>query len=90
MKQLCSFLQPPITSTFFHPYILFSCLISNTLSICSSLNVRDQVSHPYRTTGKIVAVYILIFMFLDSRREDESLRTEWLQVLPEFNLLISS
>jgi hypothetical protein len=23
----------------------------NTLSLCSSLNVRDQVSHPYRTTG---------------------------------------
>jgi hypothetical protein len=33
---------------------------------CSSLNVRDQVSHPYRTTGKIIVLYILIFMFLDS------------------------
>jgi hypothetical protein len=28
-------------------------LFSNTLSLCSSLNVRDQVSHPYRTTVKI-------------------------------------
>jgi hypothetical protein len=27
-------------------------LFSNTLSLCSSLNVRDQVSHPYRTTGE--------------------------------------
>jgi hypothetical protein len=25
--------------------------------LCSSLNVRDQVSHPYRTTGKIVVLY---------------------------------
>jgi hypothetical protein len=24
-----------------------------TLSLCSSLNVRDKVSHPYRTTGEI-------------------------------------
>jgi polysaccharide pyruvyl transferase WcaK-like protein len=37
------------------PNILLSTLFSNTLSLCSSLNVRDQVSHPYRTTGKIIA-----------------------------------
>jgi hypothetical protein len=23
--------------------------------------VRDQVSHPYKTTGKIIVLYILIF-----------------------------
>jgi hypothetical protein len=34
------------------PNILLSTLLSNTLSLCSSLNVRDQVSHPYKTTGK--------------------------------------
>jgi hypothetical protein len=28
-------------------------LFSKTLSLCSSLKVRDQVSHPYSTTGKI-------------------------------------
>jgi hypothetical protein len=26
-----------------------STLFSNTLSLCSSLNVTDQVSHPYKT-----------------------------------------
>jgi hypothetical protein len=42
----------------------------------SSLNVRDQVSHPYRTTGKIVVLHILIFTFLDSRLEDKRFWTE--------------
>jgi hypothetical protein len=37
---------------------------------CSSLNVRDQVSHTYRTTGKLIILYILIFMFLDSSISD--------------------
>jgi hypothetical protein len=44
---LCTFLQSPVTSSLFGPNIL------NTLSLCSSLNVRDQVSHPYRTKGKL-------------------------------------
>jgi hypothetical protein len=33
--------------------------------------VRDQVSHPYKTTGRIMVLYILTFTFLDSRREDK-------------------
>jgi hypothetical protein len=46
-SSLCSFLQPPVTSSLFGPNILVNTLFSNTLSLCSSLNVRDQVSHPY-------------------------------------------
>jgi hypothetical protein len=33
--------------------------------------VRDQVSHPYRTTSKIIVLYTLIFGFLDSNLEDK-------------------
>jgi hypothetical protein len=44
---------------------------------CSSLTVRDQVSQLYRTTGKIIFLYILIVIFLDSRREDRRFWTEW-------------
>jgi hypothetical protein len=36
------------------PHILLSTLLSKTLSLCSSLKVRDQVSHPYKTRGKII------------------------------------
>ena len=35
--------------------------IHNSLSLRSCLNVSDQVSHPYKTTGKIIVLYILIF-----------------------------
>jgi hypothetical protein len=71
-SSLCSFLQPSITSSLFGPNILLNTLFSNTLSLCSSLNVRLLVSHPYRTTGKIILWYILIFAFLYSRREDKA------------------
>jgi hypothetical protein len=74
---LCSFLHSPITSSLLGPNIPLSTLFSNTISLRSSLNVRDQVSHPYKTTGRIMVLYILFFKFLESRREDRRLWTEW-------------
>jgi hypothetical protein len=32
--------------------------------VCVSLNVKDQISHPYRTAHKIIVLCILIFTFL--------------------------
>jgi hypothetical protein len=64
-SSLRSFLQSPLALSPFGRNIHLSTLFSNTLSLCSSLNVREQVSHPYRTTGKIVVLYILIITLLD-------------------------
>jgi hypothetical protein len=64
---LCIFLQPPIISSIFVPNILLNTLFSTTLSLCSYLNNRRHVSQPYKTTGKTIILYILIFMFFDSR-----------------------
>jgi hypothetical protein len=35
-------------------------MFSNTLGFLSSSNNSDQVSHPYKTTGKIITLYISI------------------------------
>jgi hypothetical protein len=73
----CSFLHLPVTASLIGPNILLSRLFSNILSLCSSLNVRDHVSHQYRTAGKIVFLNILTFIFFDYRREDRRFWIEW-------------
>jgi hypothetical protein len=50
---LCNFLHSPITSSHLGPNILLRTLFSNILSLCSSLSVRDQVTHPYKTTADL-------------------------------------
>jgi hypothetical protein len=82
-SSLCSLLQPPATSSLLGPNILFSTLFSNTLNLCSSLSVRDQVSHqhPYKTTRKIMDLYISILNFLQKGQKDKN------SAFSELNLL---
>ena len=69
-SSLCSFLESPVTLSLLDPNMFLSTIFSNTLRLHSSLSMSDQVSNPYKTTGKITFLYILILKFLDSKLED--------------------
>jgi hypothetical protein len=72
---LCSLPQSPVISSLFGQNILLNNLFSNTLSLCSSLNVRDKVSHQYRTTGKIVIfLYSNFYAFSKRTRRQQDFR----------------
>jgi hypothetical protein len=58
-SSLCTFLHSPVSLSILGPNILLNTLFSNTLSLRSSINMREQVSHPYETTGKIIFLHIL-------------------------------
>jgi hypothetical protein len=75
-SSLGSLLHSPVTSSLLDPNSLLSTLFFNTPSLRFSLSVSDQVSHPYKTIGNIVVLYILIYIFLDSKLEDKSFCTE--------------
>jgi hypothetical protein len=61
-SSLYSFLHD-MSSSLLGPNIFLNTLFSKTLSLCSSLNVRDQVLHPYSTTGRLTVLFILTFRF---------------------------
>jgi hypothetical protein len=62
-----SSLHSTVTSSLLGPNILLSTLFWNTHSKCSSFNVRDQFSYPYKTIDKIAVLCILIFIILNRK-----------------------
>ena len=81
-SSLCSFPHSPVNSSLLGPNIFFSTLFS--------LRVCDQVSHPHITTGKIIFLYVLIFILLDSKLEDKRCCTKWQQAFSDFSMLLIS
>jgi len=79
---IMQFLQSRVPFFLFCPTAPCYCTPSNstlllyTLSLCSSLSVRDQVSHPYKITGKILYLYILSLSLLiaNGKAEDSDSR----------------
>jgi hypothetical protein len=65
---IMQFLQLPTTCSVLFSDTLLSSLFSNNHSLHSFLNVRDKVSHPYKTIDKFKFLCILIFMFLLDRK----------------------
>jgi hypothetical protein len=88
---LCSFLQPPATSSLLGLNILLSTLFSNTLSLMFFHYCEGPNSHPHKTAGTFLVLYILTFTLLERRGVDKRFWIEWQQASPKFNLsLISS
>ena len=86
---LCNLLHSPVTSSLLGSNISLSTLISNTLSWHTSLNVRDQVSHSCKTTGKIIVLCISIFVFLGSKQGDRSFIYLNINQLDALNFIMS-
>ena len=53
-SSLYNLLHSPVTSSLLGPNILLNTMFSDTLRFFSSRNVSDRVSHPYKTTDKII------------------------------------
>ena len=52
-------------------------LFSNTFSLRSSLNLSDQVSHPYKTRGDIIVLCVLISVFFNRKLEYKRFCAQW-------------
>jgi hypothetical protein len=68
MLLIMQFSPASFTSSLLGPNILIlKTLSSDTPNLCTTNRVRDQVSHPYETTCKVIVRYISIFTVLDGR-----------------------
>jgi len=85
-SSLCSLFHSAGIS-FLDPSSFLTTLFSNSISLCSSLSLRDQVSHPYKT-GSVMVLHIVIFMFLNSQLEDKRFCAQWQQTFGESSQLL--
>ena len=84
---LCSFLHS-LHLSLLGPNSFLSTVFSNTFSLCSSLDVTDNVAHPYKTKGKMIVLCILIFMFLIIFPIQFQIKKHWPRWLRMFDFLL--
>jgi len=75
-SSLCTFLQPPFTSSFVHPNTVLSTLFWGTLNYVLPLGL-ESMFYTSTNTSKIIVLYILICMVLGRRWEDKIYETKF-------------
>ena len=90
--KLCIVQFPPVpaTSSILGPIFFLSNILSSNLIIYSSptvTSVADQVSNPYKTTGKIILLYISYFWIAIVKTEDSWLNNSRHFLANTFDLL---
>jgi hypothetical protein len=84
----CNCVQPLVTKSLFVPNIFLRAVLSHTvsLSVCPPFIAREtRCFDDY--TGKFVALYISVFIFLDIKRKYKRFWKGWQQAYPEFNFI---
>ena len=84
----CCLLQFPITSSLLGPNIFLSTLFSNNLSLHSSLIVRRFLT-PVQKAGKIIVLYIFVFIFLDSKMGDKKILHRMIARIPRLQCVLN-
>jgi hypothetical protein len=85
-SSLCSLLHSSITSSLLGQHMFLCTLFSNTLSLCSSLSVRDQVLYPYKTTRKLhFCIFQSLYFWIPNWKKKDSAQNDSKHSLSSIN-----
>jgi hypothetical protein len=88
MKPIKGFAKPPFISFLLTSNVFVTTVSSNALCLYSFLNMRNQVSHLYRPTGKTLDLCINLHTCRWETGGENISEAEWQQAFYEFNLLL--
>jgi hypothetical protein len=86
---LYSFLQSHVTPSVWGPNAFLDAVLWTTFSVCSCIDVRDQVSHPYKTTW-LCTIYCTLYILIQPAARQQLLWTARQQAVPEFSVLFKA